>query len=192
MPIIFLSSRDDEIDRIVGLENRRRRLNHQGRSAPASLCARVGAAFFTARRPRRPTVRKKPAATDDSSILRRRTAEEGPRTFQGVRGNVEVVRLDTSRNLALLKTLMAHPGKVYNAINVGRRVLGMNIFVTDPDRSTKPCPAASGASSPRQAATPSRRCTARANRSALPLEGSPAIKWKPLLPPCRAELRSIC
>jgi len=126
MPIIFLSSRDDEIDRIVGLEIGGDDYITKPFS-PRELVARVGAVLRRAGEAA--TGPEKPAATDDSSILRHGRLRMDPDLFKAFWGNVEVVL--TVTEFALLKTLMAHPGKVYTRDQLMDGAYADDNFVTD-------------------------------------------------------------
>lgn len=102
VPILFLSSRDDEIDRVLGLE-----LGGDDYLAkpfsPRELVARVKAILR-----RGPAV----APTEVPRLLRHGRLSLDPDYFRAAWDGQEVVL--TATEFALLKTLMSRPGKVYS------------------------------------------------------------------------------
>ena len=123
IPIIFLSSRDDEIDRIVGLE-----LGGDDYMikpfSPRELVARVRAVLR----------RTKAAQRASSAAQEARTTEHGQLKldldrFQAFWGDSEVVL--TVTEFGLLRTLMGYPGKVFSRDELMDGAYSYDNIVTD-------------------------------------------------------------
>lgn len=123
-PIIFLSSRDDEIDRIVGLEIGGDDYVTKPFS-PRELVARVGAvlrrAGDVAATPQGPSAA--------SSRLQHGLLRLDLDLFKAYWGEVEVVL--TVTEFGLLKSLLAHPGKVYSRDELMDGAYSYDNIVTD-------------------------------------------------------------
>jgi len=106
VPIVFLTSRDDEIDRIVGLE-----IGGDDYVAkpfsPRELVARIRAIL-------RRTELSEPRDRDDSPprALSHGRAEVEPESYKAFWSQREVVL--TATEFGILRTLMERPGKVYS------------------------------------------------------------------------------
>jgi two-component system OmpR family response regulator len=120
IPIIFLSSRDDEIDRVLGLELGGD--DYIGKPfSPRELVARVKAVL------RRMTASAPPVpATTGLRHGRLRLDLEGFRAFWG---DDEVVL--TVTEFALLRTLAERPGKVFRRDGLMDGAYGLDHFVSD-------------------------------------------------------------
>jgi two-component system, OmpR family, response regulator len=120
VPIIFLSARDDEIDRILGLELGGD--DYVGKPfSPRELVARVKAVL------RRVDERAPPA--EAGAELRHghlRLDLEGYRAFWG---DAEIVL--TVTEFALLRTLAARPGKVFSRDGLMDGAYALDHYVTD-------------------------------------------------------------
>lgn len=107
LPIIFLSSRDDEIDRIVGLELGGDDYMSKPFS-PRELVARVRAVLRRAA--------PSPAQAEDPSKREPRLLVRGPLQVDldafAVRWNGQAIVL-TVTEFGILRTLLRHPGKVF-------------------------------------------------------------------------------
>lgn len=122
LPILFLSSRDDEFDRVLGLEMGGDDYLTKPFS-PRELVARIKAML---RRVQRLTAPRAPAKDD--------ALDHGPLTLDLVRhkaswDGVEVVFTVTEFNL--LSALMGRPGRVYTRDDLVDRVWGPGHAITD-------------------------------------------------------------
>jgi two-component system OmpR family response regulator len=119
VPIIFLSSRDDELDRVLGLE-----LGADDYLAkpfsPRELLARVRAVL---RRHR------EPAAPRAAEVLRRGPLEMDLSRHRCAWGGREVVL--TVTEFALLQALLSAPGKVFSRDDLVDRAWGPGHAITD-------------------------------------------------------------
>jgi len=105
VPIIFLSSKDDEVDRILGLELGGDDYVTKPFS-PRELVARVRAVL------RRPDQSRSAAdAAQDQATLVHGRLRLDPVRYQAHWGDREIVL--TATEFGLLRTLMRYPGKVY-------------------------------------------------------------------------------
>jgi two-component system OmpR family response regulator len=105
VPIVFLSSKDDEIDRIVGLELGGDDYVTKPFS-PRELVARVKAVLRRAQPAERDTVAR------PSAVLRHGVLQLDLDRCVASWNGTEVVL--TATELGLLRTLLQHPGKVYS------------------------------------------------------------------------------
>ncbi len=117
VPVIFLTSRDDEVDRILGLELGADDYVTKPFS-PRELVARVGA-----------VLRRTSRAKDDDAVL----------ALGGLELDVERHRCRWDGNevdltvteFAVLRTLLAMPGKVYTRVELVDRAYGHDHHVTE-------------------------------------------------------------
>ncbi len=109
VPIVFLSSKDEEIDRILGLELGGDDYVTKPFS-PRELVARVKAVLRRTAPPEASGDRP-PAAVQSRRIRHGRLELDLDRCVAGWDGNEVVL---TATEFGLLRTLLAHPGKVYS------------------------------------------------------------------------------
>jgi two-component system, OmpR family, response regulator len=119
VPIVFLSSRDEELDRVLGLELGAD--DYVGKPfSPRELLARIKAVLRRVR---------EPASAVDSALLRYgELAIDRSRHRCLVRG-VEVVF--TVTELALLSVLLASPGRVFSRDELVNRAYGDDHVITE-------------------------------------------------------------
>jgi two-component system OmpR family response regulator len=120
LPIIFLSSKDDELDRVLGLELGADDYLSKPFS-PRELLARVRAVL---RRQREPA-----AAAQAPEVLRRGPLEMDLGRHRCAWGGREVVL--TVTEYALLQALLAAPGKVFSRDDLVDRAWGPGHAITD-------------------------------------------------------------
>jgi two-component system, OmpR family, response regulator len=118
VPILFLSSRDDELDRILGLEMGADDYVTKPFS-PRELAARVKALLRRAAAP--------PEAA--SELLRRGDLALDVQRYRCFWRDTEVIL--TVTEFALLRSLMGHPGKVYSRGELVDRAYGLGHAITD-------------------------------------------------------------
>lgn len=124
VPIIFLSSRDDEIDRVLGLELGGD--DYVGKPfSPRELAARVKAVLRRAQPPAEPQPQPTPEKTE-LRVGRLRLDLEGFRAFWGA----EEVTL-TVTEFALLRTLAERPAKVFSRDNLMDGAYALDHYVSD-------------------------------------------------------------
>lgn len=123
VPIIFLSSRDDEIDRIVGLELGGDDYLTKPFS-PRELVARVKAVLR-----RMGTTPVIPAKNESRKTLSCGKLHLDQERFQVLWDDQEVAL--TATEFGLLQTLMAYPGKVYSREELMDRAYDHTALVTD-------------------------------------------------------------
>ncbi|MEW6348453.1 MAG: response regulator transcription factor [Thermodesulfobacteriota bacterium] len=119
VPIVFLSSKDEEVDRIVGLE-----LGGDDYVAkpfsPRELVARVRAVLRRSDRTDPPQAGK---------IIRHGQLSLDGETFRAYWGDREVVL--TVTEFGIVRALMGHPGKVYSREELMDRAYATENIVTD-------------------------------------------------------------
>src|SRR6476659_4007808 len=120
VPVIFLTSRSDEIDRVVGLEIGGDDYVVKPFS-PRELLARIKAI----RRRHDRTTAETPAETE----LRYGPITIDPEKFRVRSGNREIVL--TAQEFKLLELLVRHPGRVFTRAQVLNRAWGDGGLVTD-------------------------------------------------------------
>ncbi len=125
VPIIFLSSRDDEVDRIIGLELGGDDYVTKPFS-PRELVARVRAILRRAMLIGEKTMSGE-AGKDET--LRHDALTLDPDCYQVFWGGLEVIL--TATEFAMLRTLMGRPGKVYSRNELMDGAYGRDIAVTD-------------------------------------------------------------
>lgn len=124
VPIVFLSSKDDEIDRIVGLEIGGDDYVTKPFS-PRELVARVRAVLRRSAMPReQDTVYQEKAELVQYGLLRLDQDR-----FEAFWGEKQVIL--TATEFGLLKTLMSYPGKVYSRNELMKRAYDFNNIVSD-------------------------------------------------------------
>lgn len=128
LPILFLSSRDDELDRVLGLELGGDDYVTKPFS-PRELVARIKAMLRRAQPPA-----AAPAAPDDDDAPTEPERHHGPlrldpRRHRAWWGEAELVFTVTEFNL--LATLMRRPGQVYTRDALVDRVWGTGHAITD-------------------------------------------------------------
>jgi two-component system OmpR family response regulator len=121
IPVLFLSSRDDEVDRVVGLELGADDYVVKPFS-PRELVARIKGIL---RRTHRPGAEERAEA---DSIQHGRLALDGPR--HRCSWNGEIVPL-TVTEFGLLQSLCGMPGKVYTRDELVERAYGAGHHITD-------------------------------------------------------------
>ena len=122
VPVIFLTSRSDEIDRVVGLEIGGDDYMVKPFS-PRELVARIKAI-------RRRNQRPEPAPLNDSTgQLRYGPMTIDPEKFQ-IRCHGREIPL-TAQEFKLLELLVKHPGRVFTRQQVLDRAWGDDVFVAD-------------------------------------------------------------
>jgi len=120
LPIIFLSSRDDELDRVLGLELGAD--DYLGKPfSPRELLARIRAVL---RRHREP-----PASAGTPEVLRRGPLELDLGRHRCSWGGREVIL--TVTEFALLKALLGTPGRVFSRDDLVDRAWGPGHAITD-------------------------------------------------------------
>jgi two-component system, OmpR family, response regulator len=127
VPIIFLSSKDDEVDRIIGLELGGDDYVTKPFS-PRELVARVRAIL---RRAAHIAAQANQTEGDDRP---EQTLRHGPLSldadcFQVFWGELEVIL--TATEFGMLRTLMGRPGKVYSRNELMDGAYGCDVVVTD-------------------------------------------------------------
>lgn len=122
LPVLFLSSRDEELDRVLGLEMGGDDYVTKPFS-PRELVARVKAML------RRVQQLAAPAPADDPGELRHGALRLDPRRHRAWWGEVEVVLTVTEFNL--LAVLIRRPGQVYTRDAFVDRVWGPGHAITD-------------------------------------------------------------
>ncbi len=120
VPIIFLSSKDDELDRILGLELGADDYLSKPFS-PRELLARVRAVLRRLREP--------PAPAEPAEVLRRGPLELDLGRHRCTWGGREVVL--TVTEFALLRALLGAPGKVFSRDDLVDRAWGPGHAITD-------------------------------------------------------------
>ena len=123
VPVIFLTSRSDEIDRVVGLEIGGDDYVVKPFS-PRELLARIKAI-----RRRHERIASVPAETAANSELRYGQITIDPEKFRVRSGNREIVL--TVQEFKLLELLVRHPGRVFTREQVLNRAWGDGGLVTD-------------------------------------------------------------
>jgi two-component system OmpR family response regulator len=123
VPVIFLTSRSDEIDRVVGLEIGGDDYVVKPFS-PRELLARIKAI-----RRRHDRITTAPAETAPNSELRYGPITIDPEKFRVRSGNREIVL--TAQEFKLLELLVRHPGRVFTREQVLNRAWGDGGLVTD-------------------------------------------------------------
>lgn len=134
-PIIFLSSRDDEIDRIIGLELGGDDYLTKPFS-PRELVARVRAVLR-----RTQALAQRAASPATSAETSGAEVERGPRVLSHGALSLDLDRFEarwrettvvlTVTEFGLLRTLMGYPGKVFNRDELIDGAYGFNHIVTD-------------------------------------------------------------
>jgi len=120
VPIIFLSSKDDELDRVLGLELGADDYLSKPFS-PRELLARIRAVLRRLREP--------PAAAAAAEVLRRGALELDLGRHRCSWGGREVVL--TVTEFALLQALLGAPGKVFSRDDLVDRAWGPGHAITD-------------------------------------------------------------
>ncbi len=120
LPIIFLSSRDDELDRVLGLELGADDYLSKPFS-PRELLARVRAVLRRLREP--------PAAAPAPEVLRRGPLEMDLGRHRCAWGGREVVL--TVTEFALLRALLGAPGRVFSRDDLVDKAWGPGHSITD-------------------------------------------------------------
>ncbi len=120
VPILFLSSRDDEIDRVLGLELGADDYLTKPFS-PRELVARIKALLRRAASP--------PAEVDQEPPLRRGDLFLDPQRHRCLWGEDEIVL--TATEFALLRSLMTTPGRVYSRGELVDRAWGYDHAITE-------------------------------------------------------------
>lgn len=105
VPIIFLSSKDEEVDRILGLELGGDDYLTKPFS-PRELIARVRAVL------RRTQTPIEPRSSEEPSELRHGQLRLDLNTYQAFWGKAEIIL--TATEFGILRTLMGYPGRVYS------------------------------------------------------------------------------
>ena len=123
VPVIFLTSRSDEIDRVVGLEIGGDDYVVKPFS-PRELLARIKAI-----RRRHDRTTNAPAETAPNSELRYGPITIDPEKFRVRSGNREIIL--TAQEFKLLELLVRHPGRVFTREQVLNRAWGDGGLVTD-------------------------------------------------------------
>ena len=123
VPVIFLTSRSDEIDRVVGLEIGGDDYVVKPFS-PRELLARIKAI-----RRRHDRALPAPAGTPAETELRYGPITIDPEKFRVRSGNREIVL--TAQEFKLLELLVRHPGRVFTRAQVLNRAWGDGGLVTD-------------------------------------------------------------
>jgi DNA-binding response OmpR family regulator len=123
VPVIFLTSRSDEIDRVVGLEIGGDDYVVKPFS-PRELLARIKAI-----RRRHERIATAPAETATNSELHYGEITVDPEKFRVRSGNREIVL--TAQEFKLLELLVRHPGRVFTREQVLNRAWGDGGLVTD-------------------------------------------------------------
>jgi len=123
VPVIFLTSRSDEIDRVVGLEIGGDDYVVKPFS-PRELLARIKAI-----RRRHDRTTNAPAETATNSELRYGPITIDPEKFRVRSGNREIIL--TAQEFKLLELLVRHPGRVFTREQVLNRAWGDGGLVTD-------------------------------------------------------------
>ncbi|MFZ5746474.1 MAG: response regulator transcription factor [Pseudomonadota bacterium] len=121
VPILFLSSRDDEIDRVLGIELGADDYVVKPFS-PREVVARVMAIL-------RRTAGKPPAAQHGRAILRHGRLSIDTEGWQARWGDVEIPL--TVTEFSILRTLASMPGKVFSRDALIDRLHGPGFAVTD-------------------------------------------------------------
>jgi two-component system, OmpR family, response regulator len=125
IPIIFLSSRDDEIDRVLGLELGGD--DYVGKPfSPRELAARVKAVLRRAQPPAAPEAKAAGPENAELRFGRLRLDIEGFRAFWG---GDEVIL--TVTEFALLRTLAERPAKVFTRDNLMDGAYALDHYVSD-------------------------------------------------------------
>jgi two-component system, OmpR family, response regulator len=128
IPIIFLSSRDDEIDRVLGLELGGD--DYIGKPfSPRELVARVKAVLRRARPPIKPPAEPDAQAAPAGAELRHGRLRLDLEGFRAFWGESEVAL--TVTEFALLRTLVERPGKVFTRDNLMDGAYALNHYVSD-------------------------------------------------------------
>jgi len=124
VPIVFLSSKDDEIDRIVGLELGGDDYVTKPFS-PRELAARVRAVL------RRGGVSPDAGINmpEKADIMRFELLRLDPERFEAFWGEEQVIL--TATEFGLLRTLMGYPGKVYSRNELMDRAYDFDNIVSD-------------------------------------------------------------
>ena len=123
VPVIFLTSRSDEIDRVVGLEIGGDDYVVKPFS-PRELLARIKAI-----RRRHDRTTNAPAEPATNSELRYGPITIDPEKFRVRSGNREIIL--TAQEFKLLELLVRHPGRVFTREQVLNRAWGDGGLVTD-------------------------------------------------------------
>ena len=123
VPVIFLTSRSDEIDRVVGLEIGGDDYVVKPFS-PRELLARIKAI-----RRRHDRAASAPAETPTETELHYGPIVIDPEKFRVRSGNREIVL--TAQEFKLLELLVRHPGRVFTRAQVLNRAWGDGGLVTD-------------------------------------------------------------
>ncbi len=121
VPILFLSSRDDEIDRILGLEIGGDDYVTKPFS-PRELVARINAIL------KRTQAVRAEAATD-SDELRRGHLSISPTQHQAC-WDTHIINL-TATEFAMLLLLVRHPTRVFNRDHIMQHAYDSNVYVSD-------------------------------------------------------------
>lgn len=125
VPIVFLTSMDEEADRIIGLELGGDDYVSKPFS-PRELVARVKAVL---RRTEGQADRVQPAPPDAKPALAHGRLALDPNTFEVTFGGKPVTL--TATEFHLVAGLLAYPGKVYNRDELMQKAYDENIVVTD-------------------------------------------------------------
>jgi len=120
VPIIFLSSRDEEFDRVLGLELGGDDYVTKPFS-PRELVARVKARLRRVATP--------PTVAPDSAVVRHGQVRLDTEQHRAFWGDQEVAL--TATEFALLAALLNRPGKVYTRTELVDRAYGLGYSVTD-------------------------------------------------------------
>lgn len=122
-PILFLSSRSEEIDRILGIE-----LGGDDYMvkpfSPRELVARVGAILRRSQGAPPP-----PAATDQANVIRQGPLQIDPERFYVAYGAQELQL--TAIEMTMLKALAAKPGVVFDRNRIVAAAYPRNIHISD-------------------------------------------------------------
>lgn len=127
VPIIFLSSRDEEVDRIIGLELGGDDYVTKPFS-PRELVARVKAVLRRVEE-RRAAVKTSPGENRTSAILRHGQLTIDPDLFRACWNDREVVL--TVTEFGIIRTLLGFPGKAFTRDELMNGAYGRDTFVTD-------------------------------------------------------------
>lgn len=123
VPILFLSARDEEVDRVIGLEVGGDDYLSKP-FGPRELVARVKAMLR-----RRSMIVEATQADAASKVLQRGALEVDPERFE-VRWNKRLIVL-TVTEFGLLETLISHPGRVYSRAELVERAYEYDHHITE-------------------------------------------------------------